>query len=110
MSDQNQHRGTTRRRFLKLAVTGVAALPLAGAVLPAARAGGGELPRLDEGDPQARGLQYVHDANQSATAEEGQYCHNCSYFSNGQDGWGRCTIFSRAMVSSRGWCTAWSPA
>lgn len=70
-----------------------------------------ELPHLDEGDSQAKALNYVHDASQ-AKADMRQpadaACHNCMHYQGGADEtWGPCAIFPGKAVNRNGWCSAW---
>jgi hypothetical protein len=55
------HVDPRRRKILKIAVTGVAAVPLSSIVLRS-HARGDELPRLSADEPTARALQCLHDA------------------------------------------------
>lgn len=99
-----------RRRFLKLAMAGVAVTPLYGRLsLRRARA----QERVEEDEEMAKELGYVHDASevdpsQSPTYEEGQLCSNCQLF-HGQEGeeWGACDIFGGRLVNAQGWCSSW---
>jgi hypothetical protein len=99
-----------RRRFLKLALAGVAAAPLSGA-LGLRRAHAQEEVSPDE--EMAKELGYVEDASQvdaSAwpTYAEDQTCANCQLF-HGQQGeqTGPCDIFGGNLVHAAGWCSAW---
>jgi hypothetical protein len=132
-----------RRRFLKLVSTSAVVAPLAalaactggeeprdsGSTEPAAEPAtpesatesstaespAGDMPRLEESDPQARSLGYVHDATSVDTSRYPQYaagqeCANCALYV-GEDGdeWGGCSIFPRKLVNARGWCSVWAP-
>ena len=109
MSDKN----ITRRIFLRnLAV----AVPAAGVVL-GNTAQAGDVPHIDEADPLAQGLAYVHDASsvdssnpQTSRYEAGQHCANCALI-QGDEGapWRPCQIFSGKLVNANGWCSAWVP-
>jgi hypothetical protein len=118
-----------RRRFIKLVSTGAMLAPFAGL---AACSGGeepaeprpeepaaarpepsGELPRLEESDPQARSLAYVNDASKVDPAaqpryEPGQECANCALYLGG-DEWGGCSIFPGKLVNANGWCSVYAP-
>ncbi len=75
----------------------------------------GDMPRLEESDPQARSLSYVHDASSVDASkfpryEEGQICANCALYldQNGAE-WGGCSIFPGKLVNANGWCSVWAP-
>lgn len=97
-----------RRRLLGYVAVGATALPFT-ALVSFTRHAKADLPRLDEASDQAQRLDYVHeaDAEDLAGRSNGEYCHNCRYFSNEQDGWGECPIFRGSLVSASGWCSAW---
>jgi hypothetical protein len=105
--DMSRH---ARRRFLKLAVAGAAAVPLCGRLFPrAARA----QEKVSPDDEMAKELGYLEDASQVdpgqwPTYEEGQVCANCQLF-HGEEGeeWGACDIFMGNLVHGPGWCSAW---
>jgi hypothetical protein len=108
-----------RRWFLRLALTGLAALPMAPMALRSATAEEKELPLVDEADPSAVALGYVHDARSADTAKfpkragdagSNQFCHNCVlYQSTSTEGVGPCSIFPGKAVKAGGWCNAWAP-
>jgi hypothetical protein len=103
----------TRRNFLqKLAI----AVP-AGSVLLQSQLKAEDLPQLDEADPVAKALVYVHNVADLDTAnplaqryEDGQTCANCAQI-QGEDGatWRPCGIFPGKVVSADGWCSVWAP-
>jgi len=109
MADEN----LTRRNFLRnLAV----ALPV-GSVILNGNAAAEELPQLDEADPTAQALVYVHDAANVDTSnplaaryEVGQTCANCAQI-QGDAGaaWRPCGIFPGKVVANDGWCSVWAP-
>ncbi len=108
MSDKN----LTRRVFLQNLTMAVPAGALASQT---ARAG--DVPHIDEADPLAQGLGYVHDAStvdssnpQTSRYEAGQLCANCALLS-GEEGaaWRPCQIFPGKLVNANGWCSAWVP-
>lgn len=108
----NNPMNVNRRRFIKLGAVSVAAVPLASLAVGKV-AWAEELPHLEESDPQAQGLGYVHDASQVDTAKfakyaEGQTCMNCQLY-QGKEGeeWGACAIFPGKAVNANGWCSAW---
>lgn len=97
----------TRRRFVTTA----------GAAAAVASTGFGrtaaadELTRLDESDPTAKALNYVHDAKSVDAAKRGsnQYCNNCALFAgDGDDEWAGCSIFPGKAVAGQGWCSVWA--
>jgi len=73
----------------------------------------GAPPRLDEKDPQAQALGYVHDAAKAdkkkfANWKADQTCANCAqYQAKPTDAWGPCAIFPGKQVAAKGWCAAW---
>ncbi len=104
----------TRREFLKVAAIGAAALPAGAAAMRTASAAVPDgLPRLEESDPAAVALGYVHDVADVDTArfpryEEGQLCSNCRLISGpAEDDWRPCSIFPGKLVANEGWCSAW---
>ena len=95
----------TRRTFLiTVAATGAA---LAGP----ARAQG--QPKVDEKDPQAIALGYVHDATKVDIKKfpkyaAGQVCANCAlYQGKPTDPWAPCPLFGNKQVAAKGWCNSW---
>lgn len=90
-----------RRQFLTLVCAGCTAIPLG--ILINTTANAQDEPQLDESDPQAQALGYVH---QSAT--DGQTCSNCQLY-QGEAGseWGPCAIFPGKSVNANGWCKSW---
>ncbi|HRQ66892.1 MAG TPA: high-potential iron-sulfur protein [Xanthomonadaceae bacterium] len=101
---------SSRRRAIKLAVLGAAAVPLARlAVTPASASP----PKLDESNPTAMALGYRHDTNEVDAAKypnhsADQRCDNCNLI-QGPDGeeWRPCAIFPGTLVAAGGWCAAW---
>lgn len=102
----------TRRQML--GVTVGAAAGLAGiATVASAPAAAQALPHLDENDPTAKALHYVHDAKlvdpkKNPTYKPGHHCANCVQLT-GKDGdaWRPCNLFPKKLVSANGWCSAW---
>ena len=99
---------SSRRRFIKLTVSGLAAAPLAaGLVNQVAQAA--PVP-VKETDPQATALGYKADATKATARKDAKAdCANCNFFS-GKAGAadGPCTLFQGNLVSAKGWCTAWA--
>ncbi len=106
MSD-SQH-DKDRRKVLKLALTGVAAVPLSSLLLNS-QASAGDLPPVSEDDPAAKGLSYVHDASKSSNPKRkpDQYCKNCNLIRSESGEWRACQIFPGKGVNENGWCSAW---
>lgn len=96
-----------RRKVLKLALSGVAAVPLAS--LLQRRAYAGDLPPVSEDDPAAKGLGYVHDASKATDPKrkDNQFCKNCNLVRSDAGEWRQCAIFPGKGVNENGWCTAW---
>lgn len=106
---------TGRRRFIAIAVAGIAAAPLATVALPRrARAQDG-LPHLDEADPTAVALGYKHDVadvdkERFAQYREGDDCANCTFYTDVPGStWGPCTLFPGKSVAAAGWCAGHAP-
>ena len=93
-----------RRRFL-FACTVAAAAPLT-----AGRALAQQKQKVDENSPQAKSLNYRHDAKEVKDPKHkpDQFCHNCQlYQGKATDPWGPCVLFGGNLVASKGWCNAW---
>ncbi len=97
----------TRRRFF--ASAGAAATVATTGIGPAQAE---EQPvRLDENDPTAKALSYVHDARTADSAKRfsDQLCNNCALFAGeADDEWAGCSIFPGKVVAGRGWCSVWA--
>ncbi len=129
MSHQNNN--PSRRKFVKLGIAGLASVPMSAWLVSSAHAAQHEQPAfapIDENDPHARALGYVHDASDvdtkrfpvRATKAGGlQFCRNCQLYT-GVEGkeWGPCGIFSYRTdpktgnplaVNANGWCVSWGP-
>jgi hypothetical protein len=97
----------TRRRFVKSAGAATVAIGFGTTTI-----GAEELPRVDETDPTAKALNYVHDAGSVDAAKRlsDQFCNNCAlYAGNEDDEWAGCSIFPGKAVAGRGWCSVWAP-
>lgn len=74
-----------------------------------------DMPRLEESDPQARSLAYVHDATAVDASKypqyaDGQICENCAlYTAEAGEEWGPCSIFPGKLVNAQGWCSVYAP-
>jgi hypothetical protein len=97
-----------RRQVLKLALSGVVAVPLSN-LLVQGRAGAAELVPVSEDDPAAKGLGYVHDATKSTNPKRkpDQFCHNCNLVRSDSGELRQCAIFPGKGVNENGWCSAW---
>lgn len=98
----------TRRRFFASAGAAVA---LVGTGLRGVEAEE-QLARLDENDPTAKALNYVHDARAVDAAERfsDRFCNNCALFAgDADDEWAGCSIFPGKAVANQGWCSVWAP-
>jgi len=108
----NKTERLTRRQMLGVTVTAAAGLSGAAKFAQAA-ADPASFPHLDEKDPTAVALKYVHDAKQvdpkkSPNYKPGQHCANCLQIT-GKDGdaWRPCNIFPKKLVAAGGWCSVW---
>ena len=103
---QSRH-SQSRRHFLATGVAVTTAVPFIGF---ASSAGAAEMPRLEESDPTAQALGYVHDAS-TVPAEtrkgEGNVCANCRLYLGGDAEWGGCSLFPGKAVAAQGWCKGW---
>jgi hypothetical protein len=111
MSHREDPKMLNRRSVLKSALAGLAALPAIAAVERAAAQG--TPARLDEKDPAAVALGYLHDAKKvdpakNPTYKAGQHCANCLQI-QGKDGeaWRGCNLFPNKQVAADGWCRVW---
>ena len=106
---KNERRSFLRTIPIALAVAAAAQSPDLLAQAKPAAAG----PKLDEADPQAKALGYVHDAAKADKAKfanwkPGENCAGCLQFKGKpKDAFGPCTIFGNKQVNAKGWCTAW---
>jgi len=70
--------------------------------------------KLDEKDPQAIALGYLHDttkvdAKKYPKHANAQKCNNCAlYQAKATDAWGGCPLFGTKQVAGPGWCSAWA--
>lgn len=97
----------SRRRFVKSAGAATVAIGFGTKTVAAE-----ELPRVDESDPTAKALNYVHDAGtvDAAKRPSDRYCNNCAlYNGSADDEWAKCSIFPGKLVAGRGWCSVWAP-
>ena len=97
---------TSRRRFFKITAIGLAAVPLAGALVSRSAQAAD---MVKETDPTASALGYVTDATKSTKrTDKTAVCGGCALYS-GKPGApdGPCSIFQGNLVNAKGWCTAW---
>ena len=70
--------------------------------------------RIDEKDPQAVALGYMHDTTKVDKKKfpkhsNDQKCNNCAlYQGKAADAWGGCPLFGAKQVAGPGWCSAWA--
>lgn len=101
----------SRRRFIKIAVLGVASAPVLGGML--AQPAMANLPALTEDDPTGSALGYHEDTTKVDAAKfpnhkNEQLCSNCNLAQAAQaDGRLPCSIFPGKSVNPNGWCAAW---
>lgn len=107
MTDADQNHAS-RRHFLKIA-TGTAAAAFAMGVARVTEAFG--LPHLTSNDPTAKALNYVEDASQSRSTlhKPGNACAGCRFYMGGTNDYGPCQLYPGKVVSSKGWCTSYTP-
>lgn len=72
---------------------------------------------VSESDPTAKALGFHQDAKHTdftlyperkEPTAKNQFCKHCAQYTKLNDGWGKCNIISAGVVSSIGWCSAWS--
>lgn len=101
-----------RRTLLKKALVGMAALPAAGLVREAAAQQ--SLPHIEESEPLAISMGYVHDAskldpNKVPQYKPGSRCDNCVHLVGKEgDEWRPCNLFPGKLVNAKGWCKVWN--
>lgn len=97
---------TNRRIFLMQLAAGSTALAAVQVQAQAAR--------VDEKDPQAVALGYVHDTTKADAKKfpkhtKDQKCTNCAlYQGKATDAWAGCPLFGVKQVAGPGWCSAWA--
>jgi hypothetical protein len=100
-----------RRQFIQLS-----AVAAAGCLArPGNEAKAQDMPKIEESDPIAQSLKYVHDAGsvdpaQRANPAAEQDCANCALVQGADgDAWRPCQIFPGKLVNADGWCSVWAP-
>lgn len=69
--------------------------------------------KLEEKDPQAVALGYLHDttkvdAKKYPQHKADQKCNNCQFWQgSATDAWAGCSMFGRKHIAAAGWCLAW---
>lgn len=98
---------TSRRRFIQIAATSLAAAPLVNGLL----SGSAEaVEAISESDPLAVALKYKMDATKAPERKDATaLCSNCQlYTGKPGDAKGPCSVLGDKLVSAKGWCTAWT--
>ncbi|MFZ0254278.1 MAG: high-potential iron-sulfur protein [Gammaproteobacteria bacterium] len=104
----------SRRHAVRMMLASLASVPLINLVNIAA-AQAEDLPHLDEDDPSAKALNYVHDASKANRVDKGgapaseQFCHNCQFVQAAEGEWRPCALFPGKAVNENGWCMSWMP-
>ena len=95
----------SRRRFVGIALSAVAALPVLLAAAPRALAAG--LTPLPPDNAQAKALKYTTNAaaSKDPAHKPGSACANCQFFTASS---GACQIFPGFKVEPAAWCAAWA--
>ena len=102
-----KHSSNSRRRFIRIGVAGLAAVPFAG-VLVSREAAAADV--LSDSDPTAKALNYTTDAAKAtARTDKSATCANCNFYT-GKAGAadGPCSVFGGKLVTAKGWCSAWA--
>ncbi|XDD45556.1 high-potential iron-sulfur protein [Leptospira sp. WS39.C2] len=72
---------------------------------------------ISENDPTAQALGFHQDAKNTdfilyperkLPQSKNHVCNQCVQFTKLNDGWGKCNILQAGVVSTNGWCSAWS--
>lgn len=100
----------SRRDLLKAGVVSVVALGVGGLVA-GRHVRAEDLPKLEESDPQAQALKYLHDATMADAGVRGgedRICETCRFYSGSEGAeWGPCSLFPGKAVNAKGWCAGW---
>ncbi len=96
---------TARRQFIQI-------IPAAGLAALGMRSAQAQT-KVDEKDPAAVALGYVHDASKADKAKfktyaAGQNCGSCALYQGKTDPWGGCALFPGKQVAAAGWCSAYA--
>ena len=97
---------SSRRRFIRIATTGLAAAPFVNAVFSGTAHA---VDKVKESDPQAAALKYKEDATKAPERKDASAtCANCNFYSGkAGEADGPCALFGGKLVAAKGWCTAW---
>ena len=95
-----------RRRFLKVAASGVAVATVLGTLPRLASAQ--DLPHLSPSDPTASALKYTEDGSKAVGKKAaGDACMNCNFYQGkAAAAWGPCQLFPGKAVAAKGWCVS----
>jgi hypothetical protein len=96
-----------RRRFIRLAATGLVATPFATALLSENTEAADV---VKESDSTALKLKYRADATKARERKDpAAFCDNCAlYTATAADSVnGACAALDGKLVAAKGWCTAW---
>jgi hypothetical protein len=102
---------TNRRKFIQLSAAAAAGVMVA----PNRKAEAQDMPQLEESDPMAQAMKYVHDsssvdAGSKTNPAPDQRCSNCALVQGADgDAWRPCQIFPGKVVNANGWCSVWAP-
>ena len=97
-----------RRQLLGRTAAAIPVLTLSANRLWAAE----QLPKVEESNPTAQALSYVHDATKSpkrtSPEQQTQFCENCLHYTTATEaGWGTCALIPGHWVAAKGWCMVW---
>lgn len=111
MADESGRREALKRLGLMLGAVGMGGGVL---TLPMQKARSAEMAHLSTDDVTAKALAYTEnaatvDAAQNPSYRSGQKCSTCEQL-QGKSGqaWRPCNLFADKLVSSNGWCRAWT--
>jgi len=75
--------------------------------------------KLEENDPTAMALGYLHDASavdtekfprRAGDAGAEMFCDTCALYTGAEgEEWGPCAIFPGKVVAAKGWCNSFAP-
>ena len=116
----------TRRHFLKNTTLIALAIPSIFSLLKAsqswAKDSAADLPAgqtpLSETDPIAAALGFHQDAKKTDFIKypdrkkpeaKNNFCKSCIQYNPVNASWGKCNVFANGLVSSKGWCSSYSP-
>ncbi|SEN14684.1 High potential iron-sulfur protein [Luteibacter sp. UNCMF331Sha3.1] len=104
MTHRNDPSIEGRRRFLKAAAGGAAAVAVLGTTSVALAQ---DLPHLSPTDPTATALKYTEAETGGPGRKPGDKCSNCNFYQGKADAaWGPCQLFPGKAVAAKGWCVS----